>query len=44
LSVIWAYGDTDEIKYHGVNKGAVNFNLLDPPIPDPDLSQYVKSL
>jgi hypothetical protein len=40
--VIWSYGPTDTVEYHGVNRGSTSFNLIEPPIPDVDLTKYRK--
>jgi len=38
LNVIWSYGETDEIQYHGVHRGAAASNILDPLPPPLDMS------
>ena len=36
---IWSYGETDNIQYHGVNRGQAAVNILDPPMPPVDVSR-----
>lgn len=41
LNIIWSYGQTDDISYHGdTSRGGRQFNLLDPPEPEFDTSLY----
>jgi len=37
---IWSYGETDDIQYHGVNRGQSAVNILDPPMPPVDVSSF----
>ncbi|OXA56383.1 DBH-like monooxygenase protein 1 [Folsomia candida] len=41
ISLIWSFGATDDLVYHGANRGSRSVNLLDPQGPEnPDLSKY----
>lgn len=39
--MIWSWGASDVIQYHGVNRGTKLRNLLDPTHTSPDLSKSV---
>jgi hypothetical protein len=39
MRLIWSYGATDDIEYHGTSRGTKSINLLDPPMPPLDLSE-----
>jgi hypothetical protein len=38
--IIWSYGQTDDIQYHGANRGSISFNVIAPPTPPIDLTKY----
>lgn len=40
LSLIWALGETDELTYHLGERGTTAVNLLDPPQPSVDISEF----
>jgi hypothetical protein len=39
---IWSFGPTDRIGYHGPNRGTHSVNILDPPMPEADLTKLEK--
>jgi hypothetical protein len=40
MKFIWSMGQSDEVAYHGSNRGARAVNILDAPRPPIDFEKY----
>ena len=39
VKMIWSLGATDDIQYHGEQRGSYAVNMLDPPMPEFDFDR-----